>query len=104
MRCLLRRLGHWVRAERHDQELREEIEAHRHMAQRALERRGVAPEQAVEISRRSMGNVRLAREDSRAAWDLDGRDARADFVTPNPPTVYDGRAHESVPEPRCRAE
>ena len=68
MRALLRTLGHWLRRHRADAELAAEIETHRAMAQDALEARGSSAEDAARESRRSMGNVTLAREEAREVW------------------------------------
>lgn len=53
---------------RYDEELREEIEAHRALRQAALERDGLSPDDAALASRRAMGNVTLAVEDARDVW------------------------------------
>src|SRR6478752_925594 len=63
----LRRLIEWFRGDR-DAALKEELEAHRAFAQEELERAGLAPADAAAESRRRMGNVLLAREDSRDVW------------------------------------
>ena len=64
----LRRAAYLLRQSRHEAELQEEIEAHRSLRQAHLERQGVAPSEAEEASRRAIGHVLLAREDSREAW------------------------------------
>ena len=65
---LFRRLRYWTH--RHDlaSDLAEEIEAHRAMKQQQLERSGMPPTEAAYNSRRALGNMTLAREDSRALW------------------------------------
>jgi predicted permease len=63
-----RRLAYLLRQSRHEQELREEIEAHRALRAAHLEREGLTPHQADEASRRAIGNVLLAREDVRDVW------------------------------------
>ena len=68
MHSWLRRVGYLLRQSRHDAELREEIEAHRSLRQAHLERGGLAPSEAEDASRRAVGNVLLAREESREAW------------------------------------
>jgi predicted permease len=62
------RLLHLLRRSRHDADLREEIEAHRAHRQDAFERDGLAPEEAARASRRALGNVTLAVEDTREVW------------------------------------
>ncbi len=68
MNTLFRKLRHVLRGSRHDADLREEIEAHRTLRQAALERDGLGPDDAVQASRRAMGNVTLAVEDARDVW------------------------------------
>ena len=68
MSPFFRRLLFLVRRSRHDADLRDEIETHRALRQAALERDGLAPEEARRASRRAMGNVTLAVEDAREAW------------------------------------
>lgn len=46
----------------------EEIEFHRNMKQRELEKAGLPAVETSSASRRALGNVVLAREDSRAVW------------------------------------
>jgi hypothetical protein len=64
MTRLLRRLRQLLRARQIDEDLAEEIEAHRGLVQLELERRGVSPAEARTASHRSLGNVALAREDA----------------------------------------
>lgn len=64
----LRRLIEWFRGGRRDAALIEELEAHRALTQDELERSGLSPADAAAESRRRMGNVTLAREDSREVW------------------------------------
>ena len=76
-----RALRYWLRARREQAALREELEFHRSEIQRRLEGRGLAPSDAAHASRRTMGNITLAREDARDAWtvralDVLGRDIR----------------------------
>jgi len=66
MRTLLRRLGYLLRRRQLDADLAEEIEIHRAMVQKQLERSGMAPDDAAAASTRTLGNVTLAREDARA--------------------------------------
>ena len=68
MSTMFRRLLHFLRRSRRDAELREEIEAHRALRQDALQRDGLAPEDAARASRRALGNVALAVEDARDVW------------------------------------
>jgi putative ABC transport system permease protein len=68
MISLFRKLLHLVRRSRHEADLRAEIEAHRTFRQDALERDGLAPEEAARASRRALGNVTLAVDDVRDAW------------------------------------
>ncbi len=70
MNTLFRRLLHLLRWARHDADLREEIEAHRALRQDALEREGLAPEDAAYASRRALGNVALAVDDARDVWTI----------------------------------
>ena len=65
---LLRRAAFRLHAGRHAADLAAEIEHHRARTQAALEADGLAPADAAARSRRAMGNVTLAREDSRAVW------------------------------------
>ena len=57
-----------MRRSRHDADLREEIETHRALRQAALERDGLASDDAAWASRRAMGNVTLAVEEVRDVW------------------------------------
>ena len=68
MNTIFRRLLYFLRRSRHDADLQEEIETHRALRQAALERDGLAPEEAARASRRAMGNVTLAVEDARELW------------------------------------
>ena len=68
MKTLVRRLQHLLRWSRHDADLREEMETHRSLRQEALQRDGLAPDDAAHASRRAMGNVTLAVEDAREVW------------------------------------
>jgi putative ABC transport system permease protein len=64
----LRRLSYLLRQSRRDEELREEIEAHRALRAAHLERDGLTSHAADDASRRALGNVLLAREDAREVW------------------------------------
>src|SRR5438477_11841743 len=65
---LLRRFNYWFRRRKIEQELAEEIELHRELKQEELERSGLLRDEATAASRRALGNVLLAREDSRWIW------------------------------------
>lgn len=64
----LRKLFYWLRSRREQAALREELEFHRAEVQRQLESRGLDVSKAAAESRRAMGNMTLAREESRDAW------------------------------------
>jgi predicted permease len=68
MSTWFRRLAYLFRQRQHDADLRDEIEAHRALRAAHFERDGLTPEQAADASRRSVGNVLLAREDVRDVW------------------------------------
>jgi predicted permease len=68
MRKLFRRLEYWMNRRRLEKELAEEIETHRALKEEDFARSGLTPDEAEAGSRRAMGNVLLAREDSRGAW------------------------------------
>src|SRR5947207_6120148 len=68
MAKLIRRLQYFLRQRRHEAELVEEIEGHRAMEQRRLERTGLGEIEAAHASRRALGNMTLAREDARSVW------------------------------------
>ena len=70
MTTILRRLKYFFDRSRHAADLREEIEAHRALRQDALERDGLAPEDAAHASRRALGNVALAVDDARDVWTI----------------------------------
>src|SRR5436853_739869 len=64
----LRRFNYWLHRRKIEEELAEEIELHRALKQKEFEKSGMHPEGATFASRRSLGNVLLAREDSRGVW------------------------------------
>jgi macrolide transport system ATP-binding/permease protein len=64
----LRRLVYLLRQSRHDADLRDELEAHRSLRAARFERDGLTAADAADASRRSLGNVLLAREESREVW------------------------------------
>jgi predicted permease len=70
MTAIFRRLRYFFGRSRHDAALREEIEAHRALRQDALERDGLAPEDAAQASRLALGNVALAIDDTRDVWTI----------------------------------
>lgn len=71
---LLRRLRYWFRQDDHEAALAEELEFHRALKQQELESDGLASEAARFASRREMGNLTRAREESRATWVWPGLD------------------------------
>src|SRR4029077_16240961 len=68
MKTLFQRLLHVLHWSRHGADLREEIETHRSLRQDALERDGLGADDAVDASRRAIGNIPLAIEDAREVW------------------------------------
>jgi predicted permease len=73
----LRRLLAFVRRDRLDVELREEIEAHLELRRRQLIEGGLEPERAAQEARRAFGNVMRVRENARALWSIGLLDALA---------------------------
>jgi predicted permease len=65
---LIRRLRYVLRQRSVETNLQEELEFHRALKQHQLEESGVARAQAVQESRRALGNMTLAREDARSIW------------------------------------
>ena len=65
MPTLFRRVRYWLARRRRDADLAEELEFHRRMAQERLEQSGMPTADAVHASRRTLGNVTLAREEAR---------------------------------------
>jgi predicted permease len=79
MNTLFHRLLHLLRWSRDGADLREEIETHRSLRQDALERDGLGADDAARASRRAIGNIPLAIEDSRDVWAMRALDhARQD--------------------------
>jgi len=68
MRELLRRTRYWLRRGRLDAELAEELEHHRRLKARELERRGLSPSEAAVEARRALGNKLVARARARDVW------------------------------------
>lgn len=65
---LIRRLRYLLRLQNVEADLREELELHRAERQQQLEREGIPASEAALASRRALGNLTLAYEDSRAVW------------------------------------
>jgi putative ABC transport system permease protein len=65
---LLRRLWYLVRQRGADAALAEEIELHRELTERDLERRGLTSTEASVEARRRLGNATLVRDDARDVW------------------------------------
>jgi predicted permease len=68
MRQLLRRAWYLLRQGRADDDLAEELEFHGAMKARDLEARGLEPVDAAFATRRALGSVALARDQSRDVW------------------------------------
>lgn len=68
MTSLLRRLRARIKYRHFERDLPREIEAHRALAQAALEKSGVEADEARYAAARALGNTTLAREDGRAIW------------------------------------
>jgi len=68
MRRLFRRLEYLIWHRGIDNDFMQEVEFHRAMEAERLERAGLDRNAAERASRRTMGNVTLAREDARAVW------------------------------------
>jgi putative ABC transport system permease protein len=65
---LLARLRYLVRRRQLEADLAEEMESHRSMVQERLQQAGVSADEAARESRRTLGNVTLAREEAREMW------------------------------------
>ncbi len=63
-----RKFWFWTRRERLTRELDEEIESHRRLSETALRDHGIPERDAFRKSRVAMGNVTLAKEESRDVW------------------------------------
>ncbi len=68
MPTILRRLASLLRRHQLERDLREEMEAHRAMVQERLEQSGLSAADAAAASRRTLGNLTLAREEAREVW------------------------------------
>ena len=65
---LLRRFRYWLRHRQVEADLAEELETHLAFKRERLERSGLSGNEARYASRRTLGNVTLAREDARSVW------------------------------------
>ncbi len=65
---MLRRVAHYWGRSRRDAEIRQEIEVHRARRQEALEQSGLSPQAAALATRRTLGSVALAMDDTRDVW------------------------------------
>ena len=65
---LFRRIRYWFRHRQVSRELAEEMELHRTLRQRDLERAGLSANEAASASRRALGNTLIAGEDARRVW------------------------------------
>src|SRR5690348_5284590 len=63
-----RRFVYWIRIRSRDRELRDELALHRQLLADDLQRRGLAPDAAVEEARSAMGNETYMREEARGVW------------------------------------
>ena len=68
MRTLFRRIWHAVRHRRFEAEIAEEIEFHRAMRARDLEKGGLPSTEATRAALRALGNVGVARDEVRDVW------------------------------------
>jgi putative ABC transport system permease protein len=68
MRELLRRLRYLIRYRRDEDDLAEELEFHREMKQRQLERNGLDPASATAAARKALGNAQGSRQYARDVW------------------------------------
>ena len=68
MRTLFRRIWHAIRHRRFEAELAEEIDFHRAMRARDLEKRGLHATEATRAATRALGNVGVARDQVRDVW------------------------------------
>jgi hypothetical protein len=68
MREWLARLSDWLRRERLDRELLEELHFHREQLEREARGAGAPPEAAGDLARRRLGNQTMIREEARDRW------------------------------------
>jgi predicted permease len=68
MGSFFRKLNYWRRRRQKDAELQEELQFHLDEETEERQIRGLSHEQAQREARRSLGNVALLQEDTRAAW------------------------------------
>ena len=64
------RIRNFARRRTMERELEQEVRAHRAMKEERLQREGMSEREARETAARSFGNMTLALEDSRAAWNF----------------------------------
>ena len=100
MNAFLSRIRHLLHRNRLDADLREEIETHRTLRQEALERDGIPPETAHDMSRRALGNVSLAsRRLATCGRSVPGRPCDR---TCTPRCAASGEVRDSLPSPSGR--
>jgi putative ABC transport system permease protein len=75
LREVLLRVTAWMRRDRLDQELAEEMRAHQELLARDLEHAGMSREEALVAARRQIGNATGQREASRDYWGFPALDA-----------------------------
>jgi hypothetical protein len=86
---LLRRVRYLLRHRTLEAELREELEFHRAERQRQREREGIPSSDAEDDSRKALGNLTLAYEDSRAVWVSSSLERLwPDIITPTDPITF----------------
>src|SRR5579864_5781856 len=68
MRQLIRRIWYAIRQRQLGADLADEIEFHRAMKQREIEKGGVDPTEATFATRRALGSIPLAQDRSRDVW------------------------------------
>jgi putative ABC transport system permease protein len=75
LREMLLRVTAWMRRDRLERELAEEMRAHQELLARDLEHEGMPRDQALGAARRQMGNATAQREASRDSWGFPALDA-----------------------------
>src|SRR5688572_5789605 len=70
MREWLSRIADWVRRDRLDAELQEELRFHRGRLEDDALAAGIAARGAADAARRQLGNTTMAREDARERWSI----------------------------------
>ena len=68
MREWLARLRDWIRRDRLDRELADELRFHREQLERDANAQGIGPTEVAYVARRRLGNVTRHREDARERW------------------------------------